>query len=349
MTDANPSKPWGRFIFGLLVSALLVYWLFTKVSWAAVWDNIQSFPLWAIGLSIAIVLLSIPLRTLQWYWLLGATDTLSRREVLRAICLGHLANVVLPMRGGEIVKAGVLTKRCKLPLERVLTSIVLCRVQDLVPIGFIFLFFLSQVDQAALETLVGKEKAQAISDGLLPHMNTLLMMGVALALMCAGIFWVLKSRSGVVAGDGFIAKLMQWLEARLRQVIESIKLAGNPRRFISAFFAAIVCWCLFTLASLPLLVSMGLSITQGLYAALIITAATTFFQLVPSAPTAFGTFHFGCTLALSWVLPELSPERALAFAMVLHAIGAFTPALPGLLFVYSPQSTLEIAHEENTD
>ena len=349
MTDAKASKPWGRFIFGLVISALLVYWLFTKVSWEAVWENIQSFPLWAIGLSILIVLLSIPLRTMQWYWLLGATDTLSRREVLRAICLGHLANVVLPMRGGEIVKAGVLTKRCKLPLERVLTSIVLCRVQDLVPIGFIFLFFLSQVDQAALETLVGKEKAQALSDGILPHMNTILVIGGVLAILCTGAFFALKSRGGVVAGDSFIARLMQWFEARLRQVIDSIKLAGNPRRFLSAFIAGLMCWCLFTLASLPLLMTMDLSISQGLYAALIITAATTFFQLVPSAPTALGTFHFGCTLALSWVLPELSPERALAFAMVLHAIGAFTPALPGLLFIYSPQSTAEMVHEENAE
>ena len=77
----------------------------------------------------------------------------------------------------------------------------------------------------------------------------------------------------------------------------------------------------------------GIPLNTSLYAALAITGATTFFQMLPSAPMAVGTFHAGCTMALLWVVPEVGDTRALAFAVVLHGIGAFSPALPAILLI----------------
>ncbi|MCF6283608.1 MAG: flippase-like domain-containing protein [Candidatus Hydrogenedentes bacterium] len=336
---ANVKKGFMRFALGLVLSAVLVYFLSRSVSWGEVWQNVRAFSGWAIGASVCIVLLSVPLRTFQWYWLLGRSEGLTWTKVFRAICLGHLGNTFLPMRGGELLKVGVLTKSAKLPVERVLTSVVLCRVQDLPIIGCIFLFFMAQVDLSAVEARLGY--ASGTLTNWMPteipslYVIATIALGVVIIATVAWTLWSYRERMGAaLQGEGRIYTLLRWVGERMRQVLGAVKAAGHPARFAGALLSALFCWVLFTLASVPLLLSMGLTMAASLHAALIVTGATTFFQLLPSAPTAVGTFHFGCALALSWVLPELDSAQALAFAVVLHGVGAFAPVLPGFLLIF---------------
>ena len=340
-----------RLVLGLLLSALLVYFLFRSVSWSEVWRHVRAFPAWAIGTSVCIVLLSVPLRTWQWYWLLGRADGLTWRKVFHAICLGHLGNTFLPMRGGELLKVGVLAKSAVLPVERVLTSVVLCRIQDLPIIGCIFLFFALQVDLSGVETRLGYTSGTLIDwmPTQLPFVY--LVAGVVsggVVIAAIGLVWHYRESIDVaLQGAERVYTLLRWLMARLRHILEALKTAGHPGRFAAALLSALCCWILFTLASVPLLLSMGLGLGESLHAALIITGATTFFQLLPSAPTAVGTFHFGCSLALSWVLPELESAQALAFAVVLHGVGAFAPVLPGFLLLSTLFGRQPMSHSGN--
>ncbi|MCF6283580.1 MAG: flippase-like domain-containing protein [Candidatus Hydrogenedentes bacterium] len=336
--ERDVKKSYVRLALGLVLSGVLVYFLFRSVSWSEVWQHVRAFSGWAVGTSVCIVLLSVPLRTWQWYWLLGRAEGLTWPKVFRAICLGHLGNTFLPMRGGELLKVGVLTKSAKLPVERVLTSVVLCRVQDLPIIGCIFLFFLAQVDLSAVEARLGYASG-SLTDWMptkIPPLYVIaaIALGVLIVMTVAWVLWRYRERMGMaLQGEGTIYTLLRWIAARLGQVLGAVKTAGHPARFAGALLSALFCWVLFTLASVPLLLSMGLDMGASLHAALIITGATTFFQLLPSAPTAVGTFHFGCALALSWVLPELDSAQALAFAVVLHGVGTFAPVLPGLLLI----------------
>ena len=224
-------------------------------------------------------------------------------------------------------------------LVEVLTSVVLCRLQDLPIVGCIFLFFALQVDLSAVETRLGYTSGTLtdwIPRAFPPtYLIVCIATGVLVMALTAAWLWCNRKRIGaLLQQEGRPYAFLRWLAARLMQVMDALKSAGHPTRFASAFMCALCCWVLFTLASVPLLMSMGLDRGTSLYAALIITGATTFFQLLPSAPTAVGTFHVGCSLALSWVLPELDGAQALAFAVVLHGVGAFSPVLPGLLWIF---------------
>lgn len=347
--NEEPRRGYMRLVLGIVLSLGLVYVLFRSVSWAEVWQHVQAFPLWAIGASVSIVLLSVPLRTVQWYGLLGEGEGLSWWKVFRAICLGHLGNTFLPMRGGELLKVGVLAKSAGLSVERVLTSVVLCRLQDLPIIGAIFLFFVLQVDLGAVESRLGYPTG-TVTDWMPESPPSIyLITGVVMGVMIIASFLLVAWRyrepvNRFLQREGRFYTLLRWLVARLDQIRQAVRVAGHPGRFLGAFLSALCCWVLFTLASVPLLLSMGLGIGPSLHAAVIITGATTFFQLLPSAPTAVGTFHVGCALALSWVLPDLEGAQALAFAVVLHGVGAFSPVLPGILLIPAFISRRKVSH-----
>jgi uncharacterized membrane protein YbhN (UPF0104 family) len=354
MSEASGTvkRGYGRLALGLLLSAVLVYVLLRSVSWVEVWQHVRAFPAWAIGASVCIVLLSVPLRTWQWYWLLGSADGLTWWKVFRAICLGHLGNTFLPMRGGELLKVGVLAKSTTLSVERALTSVVLCRLQDLPIIGGIFLFFALQVDLGAVETRLGYDAGTLT--GWMPKAwpSLYLVTGIVASVLIVGALVLVLWRywdhvNEILQREGRHYGLLRWLVGRLHQVLKAVKTAGHPARFAGALLCALCCWVLFSLASAPLLLGMGLDVGTSLYAALIITGATTFFQLLPSAPTAVGTFHVGCSLALSWVLPDLEAAQALAFAVVLHGVGAFSPVLPGVLLIPSLSTGRGMFHSGN--
>jgi hypothetical protein len=255
-------------------------------------------------------------------------------KVFRALCLGHVGNFFLPMRGGEFLKAGVLCRSAAMPLERVLASIVLCRLQDLIPISGIFLFFLLNADLRAMEAYLGLEPGELVKqlEGYAASVPWILGL-VVLAAVCAivvAMWWLSKRPRQLITKE---SRIKRWAIERAIGVFDAVLAAGHPLRFLGAFLAAVGCWLLFTLASVPLLLSLGLNWIDSLRSALVITGATTFFQLLPSAPTAAGTFHLGCTLALASAIPELDTAQALAFALVLHGVGAFAPVLPSILLI----------------
>lgn len=327
-------KGWGRLVAGILLSAALIALLLRNVVWADLAHNIASFPWWAVLTSGGIVLLSVPLRTIQWYLLLGEWPQLTWRKVFSASCLGHVGNIVLPMRGGELVKTGMLARSASMPLERVLASIVLCRFQDLFPIGGIFLFFLLNANLPAMEVQLGLEPGalgrQLDNYGAKAPWIAGVVFVLAVLAIAVAVRWHLSQPWRVSSKN---SRIYKWAIERANSVVGGLRAAGNPVRFLGAILATLGCWVLFTLASVPLLLSLGIPWLDALHGALIITGATTFFQLLPSAPTAAGTFHLGCTLALASAAPQLDAAQALAFAIVLHGVGTLAPALPGILLI----------------
>lgn len=318
---------WLQSIVGIVLGLALIYYLAGRVSLPEVKQQLSLFSLKSILASTFLVMLSVPLRALQWHKLLGGVAQVRWFKVFRAVCFGNAGNLVLPMRGGEVVKVASIKHGTELSMERVLLTLVLCRIQDLPFIGMIFLFFLSQVDLAGLESRLG------IAPGSLltwPHTiqgTTLVLPTLLVGLLVLAIGGIIGRKRLANVNDA-PGPFITWLKKRISILMNAIRSAGDPRTLISSTLAAGLCWILFISASIPLLLDMQIPMDKTIYAALMVTGATTFFQLLPSAPTAAGTFHFGCTLGLSLALPDIEPSRSLAFAIVLHGIGALAPVTP---------------------
>ena len=319
-------------LMGVSLSLGLLAVLFVGVPLKDVRLRIAEFPAWSLLGSAGLIMLSIPFRAHQWYLLLGDWKQLTWNKVFRAICFGHVGNLVLPLRGGELIKIGMLARTASIPLERVLASVIVCRAQDLLPMALVFVIFVMNADIQRMEAQLGLEQGALFTTANELASSTSLHVGILSILTLAVAFlWFVRAKFKAPRN----LRTISWVHQRFDGVLGALRTAGNPRSFTFALVAALASWILFTVSAIPLLLGLGLSVFDALRAALAIAGAVTFLQLLPSAPTAAGTVHFGCSLALASVAPQLESSQILAFAIVLHALGAFVPAIPGIFLTFT--------------
>lgn len=332
------AKRWLQSTAGILLGLGFAYYLLRQVSLPEVGQHLSAFSLQSVLASTLLVILSVPLRAYQWHQLLGGDIRIPWTKVFRAVCLGNAGNLVLPMRGGELVKVASLKRSTALSIEKILLTLVLCRVQDLPFIGIIFLFFVSQVSLAELESALGISQGSLMAWPQGIHSHSTLIIVLVLGIFMVAIGGAMGRKRGIDWGfsGGVVAA---WLKKRISNVASAIRSTGDPRRLITSTMAAGFCWLLFTSASIPLLLDLNIDLQKAVYAALMITGATTFIQLLPSAPTSAGSFHFGCTLGLSLALPEIGSSQAFAFAVALHGVGALAPTVPCVFLILAPRGT----------
>ena len=63
------------------------------------------------------------------------------------------------------------------------------------------------------------------------------------------------------------------------------------------------------------------------------TAVTSLTFVLPSTPGAIGTFHALCLASIYACVPDVDPNVALAYTVVIHLIGTLGPGLPGILIL----------------
>lgn len=332
------AKRWLQSTAGILLGLGFAYYLLRQVSLPEVGKHLSAFSLQSVLASTLLVMLSVPLRAYQWHQLLGGDLRIPWTKVFRAVCLGNAGNLVLPMRGGELVKVASLKRSTTLSIEKILLTLVLCRVQDLPFIGIIFVYFISQVSLSDLESALGISQGSLMAWPQGIHSHSTLIIVLVLGIFMVAIGGAMGWKRGIDWGlsGGAVGA---WLKKRISNLLSAIRSTGDPRRLITSTMAAGFCWILFTSASIPLLLDLNIDLQKAVYAALMITGATTFIQLLPSAPTAAGSFHFGCTLGLSLALPEMGSSQALAFAVALHGVGALAPAVPCIFLISNPRGT----------
>lgn len=305
------ARPWRwRFWLGWILSLAAAVWLLQRVAWTELTTALVGVSMGGVGCALVSVWTSIPLRALQWALLLERQHRAPFAVVVRALAWGYVDNALLPVKGGEFLKVVNLRSATGMPLARIVASLFLVRVLDLVP----------------LCGLVGAAAVLTVSSANLDVMRGATYFAVATGATIASI-----------GGLGLLSRRYAWsLEDRLpsrcrawaMDAYHALAIVGKPYQGGPALGLSVLCWTLFTLGPVPLFVGLGMSASKALGASVVVTGVTTMAHVLPSAPAALGTFHALFVAALTWYAPEVDASRALAYATVLHAIGMLGPAIP---------------------
>lgn len=346
--ESKAIRRYTRLACGLLLGAVLLGLLLWITGPREVLRSLREISPIAPLLTLSVLLVSIPLRTLQWQWLMARSAGEGFSNTMRAVCLGYAANLLFPLRGGELLKALYCSRKNQLPFERVLTALVLCRFQDLFPI-----FLLTVLAGTAFAGPLAARLTTYSATDVAHYRHALAMMGIALTLVVAGLAlaYPLRHRAPrwICAALAYPApRAAHWLEERFRQIAQALEVLAQPRYFWGAQTLSFLCWALFTLATLPILRAAGLDWAHAGFCALAINGLATLIQLLPAAPGDIGTYHTACVAALQLAAPGLPLPKTLAIAVLLHAVGIVGPALPGFfLWPYlSNRSTTSATAEE---
>ena len=270
-------------------------------------------------------------RAFRWRWLFPAATT--PPGVIPATMIGYMANNVLPLRAGELVRIYTAARRLRdaEPMSAtqafwlVAATIIIERVLDSLAIVLILgvLVFLIPVP-------AGVEWGA----------------GILLAIDIVGIAFLVTVARAPDVGRRLVARLTRrW--PRLAQTgltlfdtaLRGLDGIRTPAHAVRIAVWTVVVWVLPAAAAWAMLRAFHLDLP--FIAGWVVIAFVGLGISVPSAPGYLGVFHFAAKLALE--VFGVAPSAAVAYALIYHASAALPITLVGWLYLMREQLSLREA------
>src|SRR3990167_3573191 len=127
-----------RLWLGLGGTGLFLGLFFWRTDLGDLGDALAQANYWWVVPAVAIWFVSAAFRSLRWHYLLQRLAKLSTRTLYPIVIIGYMANNLLPLRSGELVRAYVLGERHNVSKMSTLGTIAVERVFD----GIVLVSFL---------------------------------------------------------------------------------------------------------------------------------------------------------------------------------------------------------------
>jgi uncharacterized protein (TIRG00374 family) len=302
-----------RIIAGTVLGGLAIYFAFQGVSLAELSELLSHAKPWPIILATIIVLLNVALTTLRWWViLLLKWNWKDYGSLLGGVFLGQMANILLPLRLGEVVRILYVDERIETSKSELLGSLVLEKALEIVAFSLALFFLFTAV---------------SLPDWVEDPGNLFLILG--LISLVAIIVLVLFGRHLL----NWIKPLLSHLPGRWGE-----RIAGIIDRVLRGFESMrswrhqAIIW-FFTFLSLLLSVWTNIVLFDAVdlkatfSAALFLLIVLRVGSAPPSAPGKLGVFHYLTVLALTAYSVE--KDIALAFSLLLYIVALLPKILIG--------------------
>lgn len=317
----NPApRKWIKALLGVTVSAGLLGYLLWSVDLRQVGDHLARTHWGYLGLSSILTLFAVWVRAVRWGYLFPPGSHPS--GLFSATMIGYMANNVLPLRAGEIIRVYVVARRGAGSIWTALATLVVERLLDALSLVLVL--------AGLFLTIPVPRKLQWAALGFL--VVDLAAMG-ALAVVA----WK------PATGRALIAQLAgRWpaIERRLARVFEAfvrgLTVTWTPRHLFPIFAISVLLWLLYALVAWTALRAAHLSLP--LSAAWAVLAFVGLGVSLPSAPGFVGVFQAATVLALA--LFGVPRTEALSFSFVFHASQFIPVTLAGWAFLMVEQVSL---------
>ncbi len=310
-----------RLIIGLAVSLVALWLAFRNLDWQSFGQALgQGNPLGLMA-GTALLLASVPLRGLRWRIFLAPVKEVPLKVTNSGTLLGLFANIVLPLRLGELVRSYYVAKQTASPMSQVLGSILVERAVDYMS----FLFLL------ALLPMVGVLPSQF----RVPLMWTL-VLGSLVALVT---LWLALRSQGPPR-----------LRGRLNVILANLQLAftslRHARHTPTIVLTSVGIWLFYLLSAYVTLRAMDLQLS--LADAYLLLVVTTLVLSVPVTPGSIGTYHFAAIMVLVNIM-SVEQSQAQAAAVALHAVGVIPYTVIGAIVYFRSHLRLREVHDSRRD
>lgn len=264
--------------------------------------------------SLGVLAGSVGVRVARWRYLFDPPSRPGVPAATRALLLGELFNSVFPLRGGDVARVFVLHRASGASRAEAGATVVAERLLDAL---VLLLLVFATVPFA-------------------PRVTWLATATALLAVLGAALITV------IVVGHRYGARPLVFLLRPLGRILRTAPEAGvetavravqgarafrDPRAGVLAFALTIATWL--AVAVCVWMVMRALHLQLGFDAAILLTAATTFAFVIPSAPASVGVFEAAALVSLHPY--HVGESRALACAVVVHVLTFVPFVVAGLL------------------
>jgi len=247
------------------------------------------------------------IRAQRWRVLLRPLGVPPMRLLVAATNIGFMANMVLPLRVGEVIRPVLVSRRDSKPLSGVLATILLERIFDMFTI--LFLFGVSAVGVAAVGV--------PISEDVLRWGYRLFGLAILIGGGVALVRWQEKLALWILDAvlSPFPKRLSEPVGHFFRGFVQALEVLSSPWEFLLLLGWSLFLWLVITSVYLVGLLAFDIQ-APLLLGSIVVTAVVAIAVSAPSAPGYIGAFQVGCTLSLA--IFGVSKSDAFAYSIILH-------------------------------
>lgn len=315
-----------RIAFSVAISAIFLGLAVRNVKWQETADALHTAEYLYLLPVMAAAIWTLYIRAQRWRVFLKPIGVPPLRRLVNATNIGFMANMVLPLRAGEVIRPLLVSRREGIPLGGVLATVLLERIFDMFTILLMF----------GTSVLLVQVTDEAKSWG---WMLTGLAVGVAVLI---GILRWQEERALALVRR--IAELLpprpgQLVQGFMSGFVRALDILNSPSDFLRA-----LAWSAYLWLAIAAMNGFGLlAFHLPLQSAVIITAIVAIAVSVPSAPGYIGSFQIGCIVGLA--IFHIPKGEALAFSFVLHLAQFVATVAAGLYSLWSENMSLREVDE----
>ena len=282
----------------------------------SLWSGIRSANLAWLCLAVVSVLVGLALKLWRWLILIKNYHIhASFSRLFSAFFTGQAANILLPLRGGELIRLGYFMEEKKI-LPEAASTILLEKYLDLLALSVAILIVTFRISV----------------EHLLDIQGWLIPLTIALTVLLFSVIIFGPSILSLVKESKFLPNsIAPWLE----QWVQASLWLRHPMQVLPGVLLTCLIWGVMWLTNLLLFKSLGIAL-GGTAGGLVLVLV--YVGLLPALmPGNIGPFYFFASLAL--VPFGIMHGQALVYAMLLHAIVTLPPLLGGAigLFMHTPR------------
>ena len=309
-----------RASIGIGISAIFLYLAFRGQDFREIGAALRETSIWWVIPALVLYFAGVYLRATRWRILLrSVAPTATTNQLFPIVVIGFMANNILPLRAGEIVRSVVIGREFGVRKTSALATIAVERIFDgITMLGFlafsmIFVSLTSELQSLAILSFI-------IFAGLLLALVLLTFGGDVVTRLLQLVLGPLPDRVGT----------------RVEQMAESF-LSGlgvlkSRRDLAKVVVTSIGAWLLEASMYYLLAIGFGAQVRDVMNGAvtLLTTGVANLSTLIPGAPGYIGQFEYGVKLVVNgaFIIPE---HNALAYAILVHAALYFPITILGLV------------------
>jgi glycosyltransferase 2 family protein len=327
-----------RALIGILISCVFLFLAFRGQDFGEIRDALLESNLWWLPVALALYFVGVWFRALRWHILLRpVSDRTTTRDLLPIVVVGFMANNVLPLRAGELVRSVLVGRKYNVRKTSALATIAVERIFDgVVMLGFLALsmIFVSLTSELRHLALI----AFLIFAGLL-----------------IGLFLL------TFAGD-FVERLLQLvmgplppaIRHRVQQMLQSflggLGILRSRGELAKVVGTSVLAWLFEASMYFVLAYAFGSAVREVMGGAttLLTTGVANLSTLIPGAPGYVGQFEYGVKLVLNGAM-NVPESQALAYAILVHAALYFPITLLGVIVWFRQQLSMRDLQVANQD
>ncbi|MDQ4077578.1 MAG: flippase-like domain-containing protein [Chloroflexota bacterium] len=320
----------GRFLLGLLISAVFLLWALSGLKLDEFWQQLQQANYWWLLPGVAVYFIGVWARTWRWHYMLRPLKPIPLSRLFPVVCIGYAGNNIYPARAGEVLRAYILKQQDGVSVSANLATVVVERIFD----GLVMLAFV-------VFALPFTDIGTVYRDFVLAFSALFLGALLAFLLMAARPAWA-HAVVGLVLRLLVPLRFHEKVTDLVTRFLEGLGSLRNGRDVLMIFGTSVIVWLLetlkywFVMHAFPFEVSfIVLMLMNG-----IVNLTTS----LPAAPGHIGTFD---TPGIK-VLQAFGVEQAVAtsYTLVLHAALWLPITALGLFYLGRTQLNIQRVRQE---